>query len=39
LNIVVVRALEKQLEHDIQVPKDPEIVGALGAAILANNLA
>jgi predicted CoA-substrate-specific enzyme activase len=35
LNIGVVRALEKQLEHDILVPKDPEIVGALGAAILA----
>ncbi len=35
LNIGVVRALEKQLELDIQVPKDPEIVGALGAAILA----
>ena len=35
LNIGVVRALEKQLELDIQIPKDPEIVGALGAAILA----
>lgn len=35
LNIGVVRALERQLELDIQVPKDPEIVGALGAAILA----
>jgi len=35
LNIGVVGALEKQLELDIQVPKDPEIVGALGAAILA----
>jgi predicted CoA-substrate-specific enzyme activase len=39
LNIGVIRALEKQLEFDIQVPKDPEIVGALGAAILAKNLA
>jgi predicted CoA-substrate-specific enzyme activase len=39
LNIGVVRALEKQLEHDILVPKDPEIVGALGAAILAKNSA
>jgi activator of 2-hydroxyglutaryl-CoA dehydratase len=35
LNIGVVRALEKQLELDIQIPEDPEIVGALGAAILA----
>ena len=35
LNIGVVRALEKQLELEIQVPRDPEIVGALGAAILA----
>jgi predicted CoA-substrate-specific enzyme activase len=39
LNIGVVRALEKQLEHDIHVPKNPEIVGALGAAILAKNSA
>ena len=39
LNTGMVRALEKQLELDIQVPKDPKIVGALGAAILANNLA
>lgn len=39
LNIGVIRALEKQLEFDIQVPKDPEVVGALGAAILAKNLA
>ena len=39
LNIGVVRALEKQLGYDIQVPKNPEIVGALGAAILAANSA
>ena len=39
LNIGVVRALEKQLERDIQVPENPEIVGALGAAILAGNAA
>jgi predicted CoA-substrate-specific enzyme activase len=37
LNIGVVRALEKQLEFDIHVPKYPQIVGALGAAILAKN--
>ena len=37
LNIGVVRALEKQLDLDIQVPETPEIVGALGAAILAGN--
>jgi predicted CoA-substrate-specific enzyme activase len=39
LNTGVVRALEKQLELDIQVPQAPEIVGALGAAILAGNSA
>jgi predicted CoA-substrate-specific enzyme activase len=39
LNIGVVRALEKQLELDIRVPENPEIVGALGAAILAKNAA
>jgi predicted CoA-substrate-specific enzyme activase len=39
LNIGVVHALEKQLKLDIQVPKVPEIVGALGAAILARNSA
>jgi len=39
LNIGMVRALEKQLEHEIRVPRDPDIVGALGAAILAKNSA
>lgn len=39
LNIGVVRALEKQLGHDILVPQEPGIVGALGAAILARNSA
>ena len=37
LNGGVVKALEKQLDLRIQVPKNPDIVGALGAAILANN--
>jgi predicted CoA-substrate-specific enzyme activase len=37
LNIGVVDALEKQLGLTIQVPENPEIVGALGAAILAKN--
>jgi predicted CoA-substrate-specific enzyme activase len=37
LNIGVVRALGKQLDLDIQVPEHPEIIGALGAAILAKN--
>ncbi len=39
LNIGVVEALQKQLEMEIQVPKNPEIVGALGAAILAKKTA
>jgi predicted CoA-substrate-specific enzyme activase len=34
-NIGVVKALEKQFALDVWVPQDPEIVGALGAAILA----
>jgi activator of 2-hydroxyglutaryl-CoA dehydratase len=38
-NIGVVRALQKQLERDIQIPENPDIVGALGAAILARNSA
>lgn len=37
LNIGVVRALEKQLGLDIQVAQHPQIVGALGAAILARD--
>jgi len=35
LNLGVVKALEKQLGLTIRVPENPEIVGALGAAILA----
>ena len=37
LNSGVVKALETQLGHDIHVPEHPDIVGALGAAILAKN--
>jgi len=37
LNSGVVAALENQINLDIQVPEEPEIVGALGAAILARN--
>ena len=36
-NIGVVEALKEQLGFDIWVPSYPEIVGALGAAILAGN--
>ncbi len=39
LNTGVVRALEEQLGHEIIVPINPEMVGALGAAILAGNSA
>jgi len=38
MNIGVARGLEKHLERDIQVPQNPEIVGALGAAILAGKM-
>jgi predicted CoA-substrate-specific enzyme activase len=34
-NVGVIEALRRQLNMDIKVPADPEIVGALGAAILA----
>ena len=39
LNIGVVKALEKQLGIPVRVPEDPQIVGALGAAILATRTA
>ena len=39
LNIGVVVALQKQVDMEIQVPKNPEIIGALGAAILAKKSA
>ena len=35
LNVGVVKALQKQVDMEIYVPKNPEITGALGAAILA----
>jgi activator of 2-hydroxyglutaryl-CoA dehydratase len=31
----VVRALEKKMKKEITVPDDPQIVGALGAALIA----
>lgn len=37
-NIGVVEALKRQLGPDIKVPETPEIVGALGAAILARKV-
>jgi predicted CoA-substrate-specific enzyme activase len=37
MNVGMVRALEKQLDLDVHVPEHPEIVGALGAAVLAIN--
>jgi predicted CoA-substrate-specific enzyme activase len=36
-NSGVVRAIEKRLDADIIVPDEPQIVGALGAAILASH--
>jgi predicted CoA-substrate-specific enzyme activase len=38
-NIGVKRALEKGIGMDILVPEEPQIVGALGAALLAKNKA
>ncbi|MFC1859195.1 acyl-CoA dehydratase activase [Thermodesulfobacteriota bacterium] len=38
LNIGVVKALEEQLGMDIKVAETPEIVGAIGAAIMASNI-
>ena len=35
LNNGLASALEKQLELEIQVPPNPDIIGALGAALLA----
>jgi activator of 2-hydroxyglutaryl-CoA dehydratase len=34
-NIGVVRALEKQIGLSILLPPEPQLVGALGAALLA----
>ena len=36
-NLGVVEALKRSLELDIRVPEKPEIMGALGAALLARN--
>lgn len=38
-NIGVVEALRRNLELDIHVPENPELMGALGAALLAQNSA
>ena len=38
-NIGVKRALEKGIGMDILVPEEPQIIGALGAALLAKNKA
>jgi predicted CoA-substrate-specific enzyme activase len=34
-NVGVVRALEKQLHTTLLIPKDPQLVGAIGAALIA----
>jgi activator of 2-hydroxyglutaryl-CoA dehydratase len=34
-NLAVVKALEERLEISISVPEEPQITGALGAALLA----
>jgi len=34
-NIAVVKALEEKLDAKINVPEEPQITGALGAALLA----
>jgi len=34
-NIGVVRALEKQVGFSIHLPAEPQLVGAMGAALLA----
>ena len=38
-NIGIVRAIEEKLGHKALIPEDPQIVGALGAAIIARQLA
>ncbi|MCS7115490.1 MAG: acyl-CoA dehydratase activase [Nitrososphaerota archaeon] len=38
-NIGVVSALEKEIGHKIHVPMEPQIIGALGAAIIAKEKA
>ncbi len=38
-NLGVVRALEKLIGHDFNLPEEPQIVGALGAALYARDAA
>jgi activator of 2-hydroxyglutaryl-CoA dehydratase len=38
-NLGVVRALEGLLEHSFNIPDEPQIVGALGAALYARDTA
>ena len=37
-NLGVVRALEENMKITINIPDEPQITGALGAALLAQNL-
>jgi len=37
-NVGVVRLLEERLQHPIQVNDEPQIVGALGAALIARKI-
>ncbi|MFO7929171.1 MAG: acyl-CoA dehydratase activase [Candidatus Humimicrobiaceae bacterium] len=37
-NLGVVKALEEKLDTEISIPTEPQIIGAIGAAILASNL-
>ncbi len=37
-NLGVVKALEEKLGVEINIPKEPQIIGAIGAAIIASNL-
>ena len=34
-NIAIIRAMEAKLGKPVLVPEDPQIVGALGAALIA----
>jgi predicted CoA-substrate-specific enzyme activase len=38
-NIGVVKALEKEIKHSVCVPSEPQIVGAIGAALMAREKA
>lgn len=38
-NSAIVRNLSEKAELDINVPKEPQIVGALGAALIASDMA